>query len=86
MEHIKSSFYFTSKGDNWQVDYIGSGITVYLNNELYWDFKSKPYTKKEISSLFNGISEIISISKKLYKEKYKLRDNRDKVLTKLGID
>jgi hypothetical protein len=85
MEHIKSSFYFTSKGDNWQVDYIGSGITVYLNNELYWDFKSKPYTKTENPTKSQG-AEIISISKKLYKEKYKLRDNRDKVLTKLGID
>lgn len=67
MEHTKSSFYFTSKDDNWQVDYTyyiknyyGQDhselkVAVYLNNELYWDFEQKPYTKTVHSRFTCGI-------------------------------
>jgi hypothetical protein len=97
MEHTKSSFYFTSKNDNWQVDYTyyiknyyGQDhselkVAVYLNNELYWDFEQKPYTKT-VHSTQGQAKEIISIARKLYKENYKLRDDRDKKLSKLGIN
>ena len=84
MEHTKSSFYFTSNNDTWQVDYSGlkEEISIYLNNELYWYFKEKPNTKTENPTKTQA-KEIISAARKLYKEKYKLRDDRDKKLSKL---
>ncbi len=98
MEHTKSSFYFTSKNDNWQVDYTyyiknyyGQDHSelkaiVYLNNELYWDFDDRiPNTRTE-NPTKSQAKEIISAARKLYKENYKLRDDRDKKLSKLGIN
>ena len=96
MEHTKSSFYFTSKNDNWQVDYTyyiknyyGQDHSelkaiVYLNNELYWDFDGIPNTRTD-NPTKSQAREIITAAKKLYKENYKLRDDRDKKLSKLGI-
>jgi len=101
MEHTKSSFSFSSKNDNWQVDYTyiiktyyghdnsELKVAVYLNNELYWDFEKMrtylPYTKTEHPTKSQA-KEIISAARKLYKENYKLRDDRDKKLSKLGIN
>jgi hypothetical protein len=51
MQHIKSSFFFKSKEDNWRVDYQDKSdengwqqLTrqVYLNDELYHDFNKMP--------------------------------------------
>lgn len=93
MEHYKSSFYFTSKNDNWQVDYTYNTkknytqlkATVYFNDELYWDFDEIPNTRTD-NPTKSQAREIITAAKKLYKEKYKLRDDRDKKLSKLGIN
>jgi len=97
MEHTKSSFYFTSKNDNWQVDYTyyitthykttftQLKSTVYLNNEIYWDFDGIPNTRTD-NPTKSQAREIITAAKKLYKENYKLRDDRDKKLSKLGIN
>jgi hypothetical protein len=94
MEHIKSSFYFTSKNDLWQVDYIYKKLGPYsntyltanvlLNQEIYWEFTSLPNTRTDNPSKTQA-KEIISAARKLYKEKYKIRDDRDNKLKKLGI-
>lgn len=98
MEHTKSSFYFKSKEDNWQVDYTyyttthykttftQLKATVYLNDELYWDFDDRiPNTRTE-NPTKSQAKEIITAARKLYKENYKIRDDRDKKLSKLGIN
>jgi len=91
MKHIKSSFYFTTdNNESWRVDYTykpnnwGEDIksTVFLNDEEYWDFDRMPNTRTEHPTKSQA-KEIISAAKKLYKEKYKLRDERDKKLTKI---
>lgn len=96
MEHTKSSFSFTSKNENWQVDYTYQiktyyskdyselKATVYLNNEIYWDFDGVPNTKTDNPTKTQA-KEIITVARRLYKEAYKLRDDRDKKLNKLGI-
>jgi hypothetical protein len=93
MEHIKSSFYFQSKTDNWQVDYTylvstwgGNYLkaTVFLNGDMYWDFSSLPNTRTDNPTKTQA-KEIISVAKKNYKEANKVRDDRDKKLSKLGI-
>lgn len=90
MEHIKSSFYFTSKNDLWQVDYIyktpQSYLTanVLLNKEIFWEFDSLPSTRTEHPTKTQA-KEIISHARKLYKQTFKVRDDRNKKLTDLGI-
>lgn len=94
MEHIKSSFYFTSRNDLWQVDYIYKKFgrhsntyltaNVLLNQEIYWEFESLPSTRTDNPTKTQA-KEIISAARKLYKEKYKIRDDRDNKLKKLGI-
>lgn len=92
MEHIKSSFYFTSKNDVWQVDYIYKtrngwnqlAANVLLNKEIYWEFESLPNTRTDNPTKTQA-KEIISAARKLYKELHKVRDNRDQKLNKLGI-
>ena len=92
MDHIKSSFYFTSKNDVWQVDYIYKtrngwnqlAANVILNKEIYWEFESIPNTRTDNPTKTQA-KEIISVARKLYKEAYKIRDERDKKLNKLGI-
>jgi hypothetical protein len=92
MEHNKSSFYFTSKNDVWQVDYIYKtrngwnqlAANVLLNKEIYWEFESLPNTRTDNPTKTQA-KEIISVARKLYKEAYKVRDDRDKKLNKLGI-
>ncbi len=86
MEHIKSSFYFKKDTEYWRVDYTYQGnypkATVFLDKEIFWDFNSIPNTRTE-NPTKSQAKEIISVAKKLYKEKYKLRDDRDKKLTKV---
>jgi len=92
MEHIKSSFYFTSKNDVWQVDYIYKtrngwnqlAANVLLNKEIYWEFESLPNTRTDNPTKTQA-KEIISAARKLYKEANKIRDERDQKLNKLGI-
>ncbi len=59
--------------------------TVYLNDELYWDFDGIPNTRTD-NPTKSQAKEIISAARKLYKENYKIRDDRDKKLSKLGIN
>lgn len=84
MEHIKSSFYFKKDNESWRVDYTYKGhypkATVFLDEEIFWDFNSIPRTRTE-NPTKSQAKEIITAAKKLYKEKYKLRDERDKKLT-----
>lgn len=51
MEHIKSSFYFKTNSESWRLDYTYKGhylkATVFLDEELYWDFDSLPITRTE---------------------------------------
>jgi hypothetical protein len=91
MDHIKSSFYFTSKNDLWQVDYTykpsnygNLKATVILNKEVFWEFDSIPNTRTENPTKTQA-KEIISAARKLYKETYKVRDDRNKKLNELGI-
>jgi hypothetical protein len=88
MDHIKSSFYFTSKNDLWQVDYTYKksylSATVLLNKETFWEFDSIPSTRTENPTKTQA-KEIISAARKLYKETYKVRDDRNKKLNELGI-
>jgi len=87
MEHIKSSFFFKSKDDNWQVDYIDKPDSrgwshptcqVYLNNDIYHDFDNLPNTKTH-NPTKSQAKEIISAAKKINK----VTDKRDKKLKKL---
>ena len=90
MKHIKSTFYFTKDSESWRVDYTyksngwGENIkaTVFLNDEEYWDFDRMPHTKTE-NPTKSQAKEIITTAKKLYKEKFKVRDERDKKISKI---
>ena len=71
MDHIKSSFYFTSKNDVWQVDYIYKtrngwnqlAANVLLNKEIYWEFESLPNTRTDNPTKTQA-KEIISVARK----------------------
>ena len=84
MDHIKSSFYFVNTRDTWKVDYTYDKsnynqlkATVYLNDELYWDF-DEPCTWWIENPTKSQAKEIISSAKKEYKAANLIRDNRDK--------
>lgn len=87
MKHIKSSFYFESESgkESWKVDYVYGesfyrklSVIVYLNNDIYWHFESLPHTRTTNQTKTHA-REILAIAKKLYKEEYKIRDEREKI-------
>ena len=92
MEHTKSSFHFTDKRGEWQLDYTyiktkstysdheytSLIATVYLNNDLYHKFDRLPSTKTDNPTKTQA-KEIIAAAKKLNKES----DKRDAKLNKL---
>jgi len=86
MEHIKSSFYFQSKEEFWRVDYIYKGhylkATIYLNDDIYWDFDSIPYTNTQNPTKTQA-KEVISAARKAYKAHNLIRDIRDKKIDKI---
>jgi hypothetical protein len=51
---------------------------------MYWDFSTLPNTRTDNPTKTQA-KEIISVAKKNYKEANKVRDDRDKKLSKLGI-
>lgn len=92
MKHLKSSFYFKDKENEWGVEYVyyhskwgddSMKSVVYLNGELYWDFVDGiPNTRTEHPTKSQA-KEVIAIAKREYKAKYKVRDDRDKKLNTL---
>ena len=87
MQHIKSSFFFKSKEDNWRVDYQDKSdengwqqltCQVYLNDELYHDFDKMPNTNTH-NPTKSQAKEIISAAKRINK----VTDKRDKKLKKI---
>lgn len=90
MEHIRSSFYFIDKKQEiWQVNYMYNTngylkSDVFLNNELLWQFESVPNTRTQ-NPTKSQAREIITQAKKMYKQKFKKRDDRENILNKLGI-
>jgi len=56
---------------------------IYFNSELYWDFDGNiPYTDVKNPTKTQA-NQLITIAKRLYKEKFKVRDSRNKMLNKL---
>lgn len=93
MDHIKSSFYFKSRNDNWRVDYQDStskgwssiSCQVYLNDNIYWDFECDLPRTSISNPTKSQAKEMITAAKKAYKVKNQTRDDREKKLKTLGI-
>lgn len=86
MEHIKSSFYFKSGDNNWRVDYLNKSensqwptCIVYLNDELYHDFRGSQPRTKGTHATKSQAKEIISAARKINK----VVDVREKKLKKI---
>jgi predicted NAD-dependent protein-ADP-ribosyltransferase YbiA (DUF1768 family) len=94
MEHKKTLFYFESKGVEWMVEYFYETETrygheyqnqrarIYTDGDLYHDFEKMPYTKT-VNLTKTHAKEVITIAKKINKERDKISSNRDKKLKKI---
>ena len=67
---------------NFTMKHIKSSFYFTKDDEVYWDFDRIPNTKTE-NPTKTQTKEIIASAKKLYKEKYKIRDERDKKISKI---
>jgi hypothetical protein len=99
MEHKKTIFYFESKGVEWMVEYFyetetkyghanriyeyqNQRIRIYTDGDLYHDFEKMPSTKT-VNLTKTHAKEVITIAKKINKERDKISSNRDKKLKKI---
>ena len=90
MDHKKTLFYFESKGVEWLVEYYytigkyGNQICskIYTDGYLYHDFEGMPYTKT-VNLTKTHAKELITIAKKINKERDKISTNRDKKINKI---
>jgi hypothetical protein len=90
MEHKKTLFYFESKGVEWLVEYYytkeihydieiqNKHARIYTDGDLYHDFENIPYTKT-VNLTMSHAKELITIAKKLNKD----RDKREKQINKI---
>jgi len=94
MDHKKTLFYFESKGVEWMVEYFyetektsfgeykNQMVRIYTDGYLYHEFEKMPSTKT-VNLTKTHAKEVITIAKKINKERDKISSNRDKKLKKI---